>query len=438
MRTSKLRRRAFLGGLGLGALAPFVPLLDVEAADPVKRLLLFYSPFGTSFEKWRPTGSASDFSFTGTVTAPLEPHKQDLVVLDGMRISWDESTGDPHQKGMGMLWSGSALVPEGPFEPGGMPDAVPVGFGGGITIDQHIANELDVQTAWRSLELAVDTQDVDVRCRMSYAGKNQPLTPYVDPRTAFDALFSSIVAEPEELKRLRAERKSVLDLAGKHLGRLQTKVSAHDRYKIDAHLTAVGAIEKKLDALAGACAPGEPPPEIDPFDSNQFMQLASAQIDVMVLAMACDLTRIGGIQLKDENGGYVEWLGTSEHFHNLSHDTAALPTMEAAYHDFAVVFAELLEKLKATPAATGGNLLDSTLVAWGCANATGHHDDSPMPFMLAGSAGGAFETGRWLQYDSMEHWRLLVSICNAMGVQAMAGDKFGDIDSGSGPLPGLV
>jgi hypothetical protein len=57
-----------------------------------------------------------------------------------------------------------------------------------------------------------------------------------------------------------------------------------------------------------------------------------------------------------------------------------------------------------------------------------------MPFVLAGSAGGAVKTGRFLSYRGLAANHLFVSMMNAFGV---AGDTFGD-PSWRGPLAGLL
>jgi hypothetical protein len=54
--------------------------------------------------------------------------------------------------------------------------------------------------------------------------------------------------------------------------------------------------------------------------------------------------------------------------------------------------------------------------------------------VLAGGAAGRLRTGRYLQYENVDHNRLLVSICQLMGVNV---DTFGKTDVGRGPLPGL-
>ena len=58
-----------------------------------------------------------------------------------------------------------------------------------------------------------------------------------------------------------------------------------------------------------------------------------------------------------------------------------------------------------------------------------------MPFIIAGSCGGYFNTGRYLSYTDDPHNNLLVSLANAMGVQT---NTFGNPDYCSGPLTGLI
>jgi hypothetical protein len=450
MRAAKLTRRTVLSALGISALAPFVPVLDAEAerSGIPKRLVLFYHPFGTFIDQWRPTGTQSDFSFASSITAPLEPHKADLVVLDGLQLRYHylEIPGDPHQAGMAMLWSGaSPLHCDDPANDGtclaeGGQDGT-VGWGGGITIDQFIADRLAPPTAFRTLELGVDTYGSSISECMSYAGAGLPIPPEVDPVKAWSNLFGDFTGNELEVQRRLARRHTALATVAAELDRLHGKVSAHDRLKIEQHLAAVADVESQLDGLLGACTPPDAPTAYDPHDSTYFMETARAQIDLIVASLACDRTRIASLQLKDENGGNVSWLDPNAlYFHGLSHQQGDWQTlMPLAYRDFSILFAYLVERLAAVPMPDGTRLLDNTLVAWGSAQSDAYaHSMGPIPFVLAGGCQGAIETGRWLQYPSpVNHNRLLVSIAHAMGVDDV--ETFGgDWDDGSGPLPSLA
>ena len=83
------------------------------------------------------------------------------------------------------------------------------------------------------------------------------------------------------------------------------------------------------------------------------------------------------------------------------------------------------------------NVLDNTVIVWGNELSLGNsHSHSEIPFLLLGSAGGALKTGRYLQFGSVPHNRLLVSLLQVMGVDA---SSFGHSDFGKeGPLAGLT
>ncbi len=449
MLRSKFTRRTALAGLGVSALAPFVPLLDVEAQDGgiPKRLILFYHAFGAFMNDWRPQGGGTDFTFTGDMTAQLEPYKADLVVIDGLRLRYHylEIPGDPHQAGMAMLWSGAAPLScddpanDGTCLPEGGQDGS-VGWGGGISIDQYIADRLAPTTPFRTLELGVDTYGKDIRECMCYRGPGQPIAPEVDPISTYDNLFGDFIGDAPMLQRRLARRQTALGTVTKQLDRLNSRVSAHDRLKIEQHLTAISEVEGQLEGMLSACETPGAPSGYDPHDSASLMEIARAQIDMLVAALACDRTRIASMQIKDENGGFVRWLDpNAEHFHSLSHNQGDWQRlMPLAYRDFASLFKYLLDRLSAVSMPDGKRLLDHTLVAWGSAQSdAAAHSMGPIPFMLAGTCQGAITTGRYLKYEPVNHQRLLVSIAHAMGVDDL--DSFGGYwDDGSGPLPGLV
>ena len=54
--------------------------------------------------------------------------------------------------------------------------------------------------------------------------------------------------------------------------------------------------------------------------------------------------------------------------------------------------------------------------------------------MIAGGS-SLLQTGRKLTYDNVQINRLLVSLCQLMG---LSDQTFGNLDNGSGPLPGLT
>ncbi len=101
---------------------------------------------------------------------------------------------------------------------------------------------------------------------------------------------------------------------------------------------------------------------------------------------------------------------------------------------FAEQFAYLLDQLKKTPDPLGGMLIDNTQVLW-CKELGDSrlHDSNSVPFVLAG--GKYFKNGRYLKFAGAPHQKLLVSVCQSLGLE---NQTFGDPSKGTGPLDGLV
>jgi hypothetical protein len=84
-----------------------------------------------------------------------------------------------------------------------------------------------------------------------------------------------------------------------------------------------------------------------------------------------------------------------------------------------------------------GTLLDNTVLVLGSEITRGNtHSHMDLPFLIAGSGGGYFKTGQYLDFaGDIPHNNLLVSIMNAMGIEATT---FGDPSFCTGPLSGLT
>ncbi len=165
-------------------------------------------------------------------------------------------------------------------------------------------------------------------------------------------------------------------------------------------------------------------------DVNHYPAIGKLQIDLMLMAFACDLTRVGSIMYSHAGGTPPSpWLGIPEGHHELSHagrsDTGARQKLANVKRWYSEQFAYLLDAMKKIPEGTG-TMLDNTVVFWGSELAEGDtHSHDDMPFVLAGSCGGYFQTGRHVTYarDTMvsgklrgvSHNDLLVSLCHAMG-----------------------
>jgi hypothetical protein len=443
MITRKLKRRDFVRGLGATVAA--LPILNAWNAKAQqgqfpKRLIIVFSANGTIHENWVPSGTETAFTLSKILT-PLAPHQGDIVVLDGVKNEAAfHGPGDGHMTGMGCLLTATELLDGTQFSCGGTDPCS--GWGGGISVDQYIANALyDATPAasrpkFKSLELAVQAGGADIWSRMVYAASNQPIAPMEDPAKVFARVFADLNVNTADLDRLRAQRKSVLDFVSGRLTSVRARLGGEDRDKLDTHLQAVRDLEAQLAAnQVASCSQPAMPGKLDNSNDN-YPNLVKLQSDLTVRALACNLTQVATIQWsRSVSSIRPTWLNISEGHHDISHkgdsDTTAIDNLTQINTWYAEQFAYLIAQLKSVKEGNG-TMLDNTLVLWGNELGRGNsHSRTQIPFVLAGKAGGALSTGRFLKYKDDPHSNLLVSLCNMMGVDTQT---FGNPAYCKGPL----
>jgi hypothetical protein len=222
---------------------------------------------------------------------------------------------------------------------------------------------------------------------------------------------------------------------------LRSKVGSQEYEKIDAHLTGLMALDRRLNGTTttvGCTVPTEAPASSNVRfeNSSTFQAECKDMMDLVTHALACDQTRVASLQLSRGFSGIVHsWVGATQGHHTVSHndgDNRAILTAIDVW--YAEQFAYLLSALDSVKEGNG-TLLDNTLVVWGREMAATNHRMQPIPLILAGSARGGLATGRWLDRSREPHAKALVSICQIMGLDV---NSVGDRDPSSGPLDGLV
>jgi hypothetical protein len=450
MKPFRLSRRALLrgaGGIAIGlplleAMSPWRRRASAATATPPKRFIVFFSPDGSIHENWVPTGTTTAFTLS-RILAPLEAHKQSLVVLEGLENKvggYSAHPGDDHMKGMGTMLTGIGLLPG--TTQGGAGD--PAGLAGGISVDQAIASGIGAGTKFKSLELGVQSgSGGTVWGYSAYAGANQPLPPDNDPASVFNRVFAPLAGDNSALLKQQAERRSVLDAVKQSYSKLNPKLGAADKAKLDQHLANIRDLEVRLTAgSGGACVKPAAPATIDYQANANFPAVGKLQMDLLLTALACDLTRVASLQWEQSVGNvrftWVDPAITRGH-HDMSHDGDAVTDTIEQLTKINIWYAQqlgyLLDGLQNTKEADGSSLLDHTLVLWVNELSRGNvHSHDKMPYLLAGGAGGALSAGRFLSYDHVPHNNLLVSCMNMMGVP---GSTFGDPAFCTGPLANL-
>jgi hypothetical protein len=438
------RRAALRGAFGATVGLPWLASLSPRGARAAgatfpTRFVVMFSPDGTIPGAWTPTGTETNFVLS-PILQPLAPHQGDIVVVQG--VDQQGGGGDGHQNGIGGMLTGQ-LLNAGPFAGAG---SAPAGWANGPSVDQRIAEVIGTSTNLRSLELGVQVGAADNWGRMIYRAANQPLPPEDDPARVYATVFADLHADPAALAALRARRRSILDTVGAQYTRISARLGAADRARLDQHLMAVREIEDRLTTpfvpLTPACHDPAPPAAATTAN-DAFPAIGALQLDLLVMALACDITRVASLQWsRSVSQVRFTWLDPAvpEGHHDLSHrpdsDPDAVDKLTRINRWYAGQMAALMDKMKAIPEGDG-TLLDHTLILWCNELAIGNvHSRIDAPYVLGGGAGGGLRTGRFLRYPGdVPHNNLLVSILNAMGIPDQT---FGKPDWCSGPLPGLV
>lgn len=462
MKPTRVDRRAVLrgaGGIAIGLPwleAMQAPRAHAQSAAP-KRLLVFFHANGVSRPNWFPTGTETDWALPPNLQ-PLAPFKDQLVVFRGLPNRAGVTTLNAHPVGTSTLLVGRKCVSDG------YPNSAAAT---GISVDQEIANRLPIRTRLPSLQAGVLVRspflDIPPTTEwISFGAANKPLPPENDPVALFDrALVNVTPGQPVDpaLARRQLVRKSAVDFVLTDAAALRRRLGQRDRARLDQHLTALTELEKRLAGTIadggslGCLPPSRPstPPILRRSDgtvdflrqnNDNYPAYGAAQIDLLVQAFACDVTRVATLTW----GGAGEfwtyrWVpGLSQYIGHHDLTTSGISTEPdlAKMKTWTMTqLAALAGKLAALPEGNG-TMLDNTLILsvteidW-----IYGHAFADMPWLLLGGKNLGVRGGRFLDLKGTRSTNdLLVSILNAMG---FPDTTFGDPALGTGgPIPGLV
>lgn len=392
------------------------PTAQANAANGPRRLLVLYGPNGTVHAHWRPQGNPSAYSFAPTsILGPLEPHRQRLIVLDG--LNFHNATN--HEGGMAAMLTNQ----------GGLGSETR-----GASLDQVVGAQIGGGYRLRTFELGVHTSawGGSNQTRMSYAEAGRFLAPDDDPIRAYTRLYGDVGADATAAARRLARRQSVLDLVKAEIGVLRTGLGAEEQAKLDVHLDSLREVERTLTTPTPCSAP--PLPVVgDHRHNDAFADVTRAQLELAVAALSCGATPVASVQLSHTVSPSVfSFLGERANHHELSHMSDGQVDGVASFVNcqrwISSQLAWVLDRLDGLPDPAGGTLLDSTLVLFVSEMGDSRmHTCDGVPWVMTG--GGAFTEGRWLQLGGEWHGRVLYAIASAMGVPIAS---FGDATSGTG------
>jgi hypothetical protein len=454
-------RRSFLRAVGAGfAALPCFRLLSnnvaqAQGAELPLKFITVYMPHGIAAEYWalgqrgaaaavNDTETDFDITYENCTLQPFDDaatygksFKDKIMVVEGIELL---SGANGHET-CGSILTGSRIS--------GKPS--------NASLDQVLAVDygLGSETRLASIALGVGVETLESGVTLSFGPGGEPQPKIIDPVQAYQQLFRGFAAPDNaeaqaELARQNALGKGVVDFVRADVNRLRTRLGAHEKLKLDQHLTALEELEKQFEEIpstgAGCVLPAQPNaadfPKLKQYNQGEpyFDAITNAHIDVLAQAMACDVTRFATLVMNDlsysgnplglpsDNHGGVAHTYSASTVGNDGHQSTGsaaswLPLAKMNRYSFAKI-ARLMQKLDELGA------LDSTLIY--VSSDMGNpalHSTRNVPTLLAGGANGKFRMGRHVKLapdcppsdewctnkDEKPNNHLLVSIAQAFG-----------------------
>jgi hypothetical protein len=448
MASNRVSRRALLRGLGT---AIALPCLERQATrtsfggeiavatspSGVPLRMAFISiPNGVQQAHWFPIGEPDRFQLNSTMQG-LEPMKEHIQIIGGLKhenaTAGRDGAGDHARASATFLTGARARKTAG------------ADIFVGTSVDQVAAKSVGDATRFPSLELTCDSIRNSGGCDSGYACAYQynlswsspttPMTPDANPRSVFERLFGA--GSPEErsknFRSRQSTQKSILDFVLEDTRSLERQLGGNDLRKLDEYLTGVREIERRLNASSQFESLPNPDTSTPDGIPPVFAEHIDIMFDMMALAFQTDSTRIASLILAyDGSNRTFPEIGIAEGHHHLTHNQAVaeLATKVAQIDQFYMNrFARFLQRLSGMPESDGSSVLDHSMIVYGGAIADGNrHTHHNLPVVLAGSGGGQWRSGRFLQVDEQPMSNLFVTMLNRFGCPTQAfGDSTGSV-----------
>src|SRR6185312_13451448 len=411
-----ISRRHFLRGVGVAMALPFLDSMMLpfargsDVSSPVapnstpRRMFAICNNLGLLPGSFFPAGAGREYAASPYLET-LKEHRNDFTVFSG--VSHPNVDGG-HPSDVSFLTAA--------------PHPASSSFHNTISLDQHIAEQIGVQTRFPSLTLAVNGNR-----SLSCTGTGVAIPPEQSASSVFRQLF--LQGTPQEVAakiRDLDTGQSILDAVARQAKLLQRDVSGEDRSRLDQYFTSVRDLEHRLQTSRGWENKPKPvvnvPEPVDPPSPAQYMEKVKLIYDLARLTFETDSARVITLMLNSVGTPVLQIPGATitDGYHNLSHHGKAedkLAQLKTIDQWHMKLLAGLFGELKSVHEGAVP-LLDRTMILYGSnlgdANA---HSTTNLPILFAG---GGFKHGQHLAFDSQQNYplpNLFVSILQRMGLE---------------------
>ena len=392
----KLSRRTLLRGLGATLALPVLDIMNTakagQPAGPPLRFLSVFQPNGVYPKHWDVEGSGKDFTLS-KILQPLAPIKDDITVISNL----DNVGTQGHVQMTGSFLTGHAMD----------------GTVNAKSLDMMYAEKVGGETRLPFVVLGTEpprqggagNNPISYANTVTWASPTTRVSPEINPQVAFDTLFRN-QSSPAARQRLQ-DRRSVVDVVLNDANALKRKASSLDQHRIDEYLASVRSVEERIEkSLNPPKKSWTPPssPELTrpiagiPKRRDEHLQM---MIDLMVLAMQTDTTRVGSLMtahgFSRQNFSFLK--GVNSDHHGMSHhknQESAVDEYSRVSTWYVEMLSGMLQRMKSINEGNG-SLLDNTIVMFGSGMKDGNgHVRENLPIILAGKGQGRIATGQHL------------------------------------------
>ena len=436
MKNIKFSRRALIRGLGYGTAfcTGLTKNLYAQTAPRVTRVALFSYANGSQYQS-EPTGTGDAFVLKPHM-APLEAARKDIIVFKNLTMI--RGPGNAHKAASFSAW----------------------GLGSPTSIDQQYATFLKGSTPLASLEIAIGQTSGGGGVIPGLSQVNGAFIPGVkNPLAAYQRVAERITGgspapvtgmaamnTPSAAQQALLRRKSVLDFILADVNTFKARLGAEEAVKMDTYLDSLRSLEIAVGnsvpggpgtpgtpATAAACSVLAAPTLSTTTMMNDMPAHSRLYLDIIAMAFACNVTRVTSTMWGGgENNEPIKFGNVNiSAWHSVSHgDPDGTPGQQIinmqAY--LAGEFLYFIQKLKGYTDGAGFTVLDNTAAVLSTQNGssqnglTGNfaatdHYPTHAPFVVAGSCGGAWTTGRLIDINGRYQNDVYLSIAQALGMK---------------------
>ncbi|MEY2599803.1 MAG: hypothetical protein RLZZ142_2062 [Verrucomicrobiota bacterium] len=434
-------RRTCLRGIGASLALPLLETMGWAEAPkshpyrPPVRLGFMYMPHGVIMDQFWPKSPETYLTDVPRCLESLRPVLSECLMMKGISgVPIAPLNGAPHALELS-TWL-TATLPDVHRR-----NTIHIA----ISADQIAANYVGGLTSLPSLELATMPQthkenqeglNEAYYSHCSFRSATQPVPAETNPRRVLNRLFQTQnQAQTSTSNAADPLDRSLLDLVLGGARDFRKRLSAGDQQKLDEYLDGVRSVERRIAAIehrqkeaaleaAGLSvtkrhASDSPPIEIKIPEGDKRSEYMKVMCDLMVLAFQTDTTRVATYIGSTPNGVSYPELGFSDEHHSVTHHSNQAEKVEkvAKITAFNIEqFSYMIQRMRSLREGEG-TLLDHSLMLWGSGLEDGnHHQRDNLPFILAGRAGGALQTGRFRTDLTGNQGDLLTTLLHGAGI----------------------